>query len=251
MARDERAEDNNEQVAQEFFGAISHDFLKDCLRVLRNDYRGGFESCMSDFAAPEAHDLYPHFRRAMIEGHIKELAKSHGMQASSERNSKRSSFYTLIASDNIRLTVKSASHPDVKVEDATYRRTYAKAAQLKLWGEQPPIETTLYAILLHGPNSFNRAKPGFAHIVFPDESFTEYVERIDLKDMFPDLARELFGSEEEVIHDDLDIRLREEIAEDDYFDEPQEEDITDTLDLRINEDAEEQGDEEKEAGDNA
>lgn len=204
-----------DELEREFLAAYADDFLRDTLRLLATVYRGAHEDCRFSHAEPEAHDLYPHKRRAMLEGQLRELAKSYGITASAEHNYGGTSNYTLLASDNILLTANAVDNPKTVIRRAVYRETYARAAQLKLFGEQPPRGDRLYAILLHGPDESNRARPEFAHIVFPDESCKRYVYRINLFDKFSDLVSELWTIEEATVFDDLDIQIRQDIDEQD------------------------------------
>ncbi len=207
-----------DEIARQFLRAYSDDFLQDGIRLLHTAYRGSHEECRSSHAAPEAHDLYPHVRRARIEGQLRGLARMHGITASAERNHAGTSNYTLLTSGNVLLTANAVDHPNVIVRRAVFRETFARASQLKLFGdeevpEQPSKGPLLYAILLHGPDVLNRAVPEFAHIVFPDETCQQYAARINLFDRFRTLVDELRGVEEEVVADNLDVRIRPDAGE--------------------------------------
>ncbi len=199
--------------------AYTDEFLQDALSLLALVYRGAHGDCGFSHAEPEAHDLYPHKRRAMLEGQLRELARSHGITASAERNQAGTSNYTLLASNNVLLTANAVDNPNTIIRRAAYRETYARAAQLKLFGEEPPRGSVLYAILLHGPDMFNRARPEFAHIVFPDESCKRYVARINLFGRFSDLADDLWPVGEETVFDNLDIQIRDDAEEQDDAEE--------------------------------
>jgi hypothetical protein len=197
-----------DEVKRQFLAAYPDDFLRDALRLLPTVYRGAHLDCAFSHAGPEAHYLYPHKRRAMLEGQLRELARSYGITASAESNHGGTGYYTLLASGNVRMTANAVDNPSVIPRRAVFRETYARDSQLKLFGEQPPTGTLLYAILLHGPDALNPARPAFAHIVFPNESFTQYVARINLFDRFSDLLSELWNIEEATVFDDLDIQIR-------------------------------------------
>lgn len=88
---------------------------------------------------------------------------------------------------------------------------------MSLFGEQaPPDDAVLYGILLHGPDLQNRARPEFAHIVFPDQTCKRYVARINLFHRYRDLVSDLWTPESTVL-DDLDIHIRQD--DDIYEDE--------------------------------
>jgi hypothetical protein len=177
------------EVRQDFLEAYPESFLEDVVRLLLANYPHAEEICQESHAEPEVRDLYPHVRRAVVQGKpLRELANRYGVSASIEQDSKNSHSYTLLTARNVLVTVSAVSHPNQIARSAKYRATYARSAQLKLWGEQPPQSDTLYAILQHGSDPLDRAQLGFAHVVFPDESYSQQVARIDLLDMFSNVV---------------------------------------------------------------
>jgi hypothetical protein len=200
-----------EDVEGDFLAAYSDYFLQDALRILATSYRGAHADCRVQFPAPEAHDLYPIMRRAMIEYQIRELAKSYPeISASAQPNHGGTSYYTLLSSGNVFLTANAVDHPNKTVRKAMFRETYARASQPNLFGEPPEEGTILYGILLHGPDELNKTRPEFAHIAFPNKDCSDYVGRVDLFGRFPGLVSELWSVDEEVIPDELDMGIRPE-----------------------------------------
>lgn len=200
-----------EELERDFLAAYSDEFLQDAVRILAASYRGAHADCKMQFPAPEAHDLYPIVRRAMVEYQMRELAESYPeIAASAELNHGGTSYYTLLVSGSIFLTANAVENPNKTVRKAMYRETYARASQPNLFGEPPEEGTILYGILLHGPDELNKARPEFAHIAFPNKDCSDYVGRVDLFGRFPELVRELWSIEEEVIPDELDMGIRPE-----------------------------------------
>ena len=153
----------------------------------------------------EAHDLYPIMRRAMIESQLAEAAKEYPeISAEPTPNPTGTSYYRLLSSGNVRLTVNAVDHPNTKVRRAMFRNTYAQASQPNLFGETPEEGTMLYGILLHGPELINKTRPEFAHIVIPNRDCSKYLGRIDLFGRYSGLVSELWTYEEEEIPDELD-----------------------------------------------
>lgn len=209
-----------EDVKRDFLESYSDDFLRDAIRLLATGYSGVHRECRDSHAHPEAHDLYPHQRRAFLEGQMRKLAESYPeIKASPEQNRKKTSFYTLLRSNNALLTINAVEHPGKIIRTAQFRETYARASELKLFDEDPPNGSLLYAILIHGPDSLNPAQPAFAHIVFPDSAFTTYVARINLFERYSDLVKDLWSVEEENVKDELDFGLRPGAKEQDTDEE--------------------------------
>lgn len=200
-----------EELERDFLAAYSDEFLQDAVRILAASYRGAHADCKMQFPAPEAHDLYPIVRRAMVEYQMRELTESYPeIAASAELNHGGTSYYTLLVSGSIFLTANAVENPNKTVRKAMYRETHARASQPNLFGEPPEEGTILYGILLHGPDELNKARPEFAHIAFPNKDCSDYVGRVDLFGRFPELVRELWSIEEEVIPDELDMGIRPE-----------------------------------------
>ena len=201
-----------EELEGDFHAAYSDDFLRDSLRVLASSYRGAHADCRMQYPAPEAHDLYPIVRRAMVEYQLRQLVQNYypEISASAELNHGGTSYYTLLASNNVFLTAHAVEQPNRTVRKAMYRETYARASQPNLFGEPPEEGTILYGVLLHGPEELNKTRPEFAHVAFPNKDCSDYVGRIDLFGRFPELVNELWSFEEEEIPDELDMGIKPE-----------------------------------------
>lgn len=203
-----------EDVKRDFHDSFPDEFLRDIVRLLATGYSGTYTECYASHEPPEARDLYPVQRRAFIEGQIRKLAEDYPeIRASPEQNSVKSHSYTLLRSKDVMLTVSAVPHHNERIRRAEFRETYARASELKLFDETPSKGSLLYAILLHGPDPLNLAKPAFAHAVFPDKEATTYVARIDLFERFSTLVTELWSGQEETIKDELDFQLRSETEE--------------------------------------
>lgn len=200
-----------EEVKRHFFAAYPRDFLEDVVRMLFLRYPSTDEECRDKHEEPEARDVYPYERRAVIEGELRRIAKSHGISATTEKNCRKSHSYTLLQSDGVLLTASAVDNPNKIPRPAEHRKTYARSAMLKLFGEQPPQSDTLYAILQHGSDPLDRAQLGFADIVFPDESYSRPATRIPLLDEFKDLVDSLRSVRWEGVASEPPIRLRSDI----------------------------------------
>jgi hypothetical protein len=195
-------------VQRHFLAQYPKDFLRDALSMLLHTYPSSHDDCGSGRAEPEVRDLYPHMRRAAVEGQLRQIAKEHGITATVETNCKKSQNYTLLSSGNVLLTASAVENPNKIARPAVYRETYARTGELKLFGEEPPTTDTLYAILQHGPDPVNRAQLDFAYVVFPDESYSQQVTRINLLEMFRDVVDRHRANVRNDAVSEPDIRLR-------------------------------------------
>lgn len=197
------------ELREDFLAAYSDEFLQDVLRILASAYRGAFADCRSQFPVPEAHDLYPIVRRAMIEHQLREITNDYPeIRASAELNHGGTSFYTLLSSGNVYLTANAVEHRNKPVRKAMFRETYARVSQPNLFGEPPEEGTVLYGLLLHGADELNKARPEFVHIAVPNKDCSEYLARVDLFDRFPKPVNDLWSIDEEEIPDELDMGIR-------------------------------------------
>lgn len=198
-------------VLRHFFAEYPRALLRDVTSMLLYTYPSSHDDCRTGRAEPEVRDLYPHMRRAAIEGQLKQIAREHGIIATTESNSKNSQNYTLLSSGGVLLTASAVDQPDKIARPAVYRETYARTGELKLFGEEPPTSDTLYGILQHGPDPLNRAQLGFAYVVFPDESYSQQVARVDLLRMFADVVDRHRAADRTDAGNEPDIRLRPNI----------------------------------------
>lgn len=195
-------------VRKHFFAEYTKDFLRDTLNMLLYAYPKSHDDCRSGRAEPEVRDLYAHMLRAEIEGQLRQIAREHGIAATVETNSKRSQRYTLLSSGAVLLTASAVEATTKIARPAVFRATYARTGELKLWGEEPPSSNALYGIIQHGPDTMNRAQLGFATVVFPDESYSEQVDRIPLMDMFADVVDRFHAADKNEAGIEPDIRIR-------------------------------------------
>lgn len=171
-------------------------YLERVLRSLFDCYEAADERCHTEFDTPEVGNIRPFFRRALIEGQLREIAAAFPEIAAQARRSPASSWnHTLVICGRVAMTQNAAGGPDEIVRPSLFRQMYAaRDNQRYLFPEMepqaPPPDSVLYGILLHGQSSESPIFPGFAMIQFPREDLQSYwPARIDLFEEFPEVVR--------------------------------------------------------------
>jgi hypothetical protein len=197
------------------------EFLQDTLRCVFNAYVMARAHCHSQYAYPEAHDLYPHERRAIFERTWRKISGGYpSVTAEPKDNKSKSAFHTEIRSNEIVLTANVVDKPSQIVRYANFRETLAENGQLTLdldvFKDDDADRSKVYAILIHGPSQ--AISPAFANIVFPDRNCKSYLEpKIDLFKEYPDILNAFKTPEEEV--EPTPIQIKRNIPREEPFGE--------------------------------
>jgi len=173
--------------ARVFLQQVPKAFMRDVLRCLYKCYEAAWEEC-AGLPEEEAHDLRPHYRRALFEAGLRDVAQRYStVKATTKRNRMRNYSHTYIRCGRVLLTESAVESPDQMIRRAEFRATYARYNQLFLWDKPlpPPATAPLYAVLIHGASTDPR-QPLFARIKFPGPDCAGYIEGncIDLFEMF-------------------------------------------------------------------
>lgn len=195
-----------EPVCQ-FDQEVPRAFQLEVARCVMDAWRVADSMVRESFEEPERHDLFPHARRATLEKSLRGLALRLGLAATSDLNSRKSSYFTWIRAGRVILTASAVQDPSEIVRYAEFRKTFARSNQLFLFDspDPPSPDCALYALVLHGPGAvemdekgrtrISTSTPGFVDVVFPapvagKANGFEYVGgRIKLLDRFQnDLA---------------------------------------------------------------
>jgi hypothetical protein len=179
-----------------FDGAVSPAFLEESIRTLAACYGKGHDHCNVNFAKQEAHDLYGHYRRALVEQEWRTLAhRFPGLQPGIFRNSADNYYHTRIITGNVVLVECCVRRRGELVRHALFRQGLARTNQLalSLFADEQPIDpdAKVFAILQHGADHRFPNRLAFVDIEFPNSDCTGYVTRIDLLKRFPELAKEV------------------------------------------------------------
>lgn len=181
-------------------------------------YKFLYESKDLGLYKTQARDLLPHFRRAMVEAFVMDLAKKYGLEAKDRRNAKGnwsgSINYVEVRTDSFLLTVHAVGGPSEMVRPAEHRKSKARSNYPLLYPPHlfpefyPQLQQTpIYAQLLHGPRHPELSKVGFVSLGFPSPDEPVFTTpTIDLEEycgikLYPD-------SQEEKIEDKAEPQRR-------------------------------------------
>lgn len=180
-----------------FLEHIPLKYLHSVLRALYDCYEAADEACDTVFERPEKVNIRPFYRRAMIEGSLREIARSFPEVTAEARRSPKSGWnHTIVTCGRAAFTQNSASHPDEVVRPSAFRLLYAGRDKQRylfpdLEEKESPRDSIVYGILIHGQSTNSPIFPAFARIVFPKEDLNSYWPGdVDLFAQFPDVVRE-------------------------------------------------------------
>ena len=181
---------------QAVWDAFPRKYLEEVLRTIFNCYETSHEYCQNFFEISESANLRPFYRRALIEGQLRDAAAPHKEITASARRSPSSGWnHTVVMAGGVAFTQNSAGDPDHVVRPSQFRQLYAcRDNQKYLFAElepaDPPPNPVIYCILIHGQSGESPIFPAFARIVFPKEDLlSNWPGQIDLFAEFPDVVR--------------------------------------------------------------
>ncbi|MGH3400905.1 MAG: hypothetical protein ACRDRJ_00015 [Streptosporangiaceae bacterium] len=187
------------------FQHMPEKFIERLLRAVFAAHKVAAEECAANFKPAETENIAGLYRRAKLEGFMRDTAGLHPQVRASVVKSKRSNWnHTELSSGPINLTASSVPQPCDLVEEAEFRSTLARDNQLVLWPEpedEAPNGAPLYAILLHSKSRSPQSQPqyrhlpGSAYIAFPLPDLSGYAHDIDLFEKFPQVVDSLLPQE--------------------------------------------------------
>lgn len=187
------------ELKQFFLDQVPEAFLRESIDVFNRGYKESHLACTAGFPEPEMHDLYGHHRRATNEMGWRTTAQKHGLAATVVLNSRKNYHHTRVASGQVVMTQSFVASAGDLVRPADFRGTLAQSNQLELFG--PPgggNAPNLFGILIHGLHEWFPDRLAFVEVQFPNAECTAYLNGFDLFEQFPDLARSIRPSAEEI-----------------------------------------------------
>jgi hypothetical protein len=170
-----------EPIIATFKANIPADFVPDVFGTIFEQYAAAYETCDSLMDASERHDALAGIRRAMIETHIRNVARRYPTATVRTLvNPRRTSHFSLISFGVVDLTFSKSGSPKLLPRPALHRSNLFERAQASLFEHEiAKPGDRLYGILIHGPARrkkrdeedvplANPRFPSFARIVFPD-----------------------------------------------------------------------------------
>lgn len=187
-----------EELERLTFRYLPEDFLRRALRAVFLAHRLSWEECSSAFAAPEAENVQPYYKRGKLEGYLRDMADSFpGVSARVIRAEQSNWFHTEVVAGPVILTENAVPTPCALVEKADFRVTLAESAQGTLFpDERVGPDSPLYVLLLHSKSRWDtdeewkkyRHLPGSAYIAYPAPKLDHYVHEINLFARFPEVV---------------------------------------------------------------
>jgi hypothetical protein len=171
-------------------------------RVLHGVYMAhqvSVEHVRAEFAASEAVNLLPYYRRAKLEGYLRDAAERSGIAAAALKSSGSGWFHTEVRNGAVVLTASTVQTPCGPVDPSEFRLSLAEENPLYLWEEPGDVaadEPPLYALLLHSRSVWQTPEeevrygglPGSAYLAFPASGLETYLYTINLFEAFPDIV---------------------------------------------------------------
>lgn len=157
------------------------------------------EFVRAEFAATEAVNLLPYYRRAKLEGYLRDAAERSGIAAKAIKSPGSGWFHSEVRNGPVVLTASTVQTPCGPVDPSEFRLSLAEENPLYLWeepGDVPADEPPLYILLLHSRSVWSTAAdeerygglPGSAYLAFPASGLESYLHTIDLVEAFPDIV---------------------------------------------------------------
>jgi hypothetical protein len=189
-----------DDVERLFFRHVPEEFCRRLLQAVYMAHDLAWKDCESTFAATEAVNVRPIYRRGKLEGYMRNVAERFPhMSSKVVREPERNPWYhTEIIAGVVVLTANTVPEPCALVDKAIFRETLARVnVQLSLLDPEPPTEDlSLYALLLHSRSRWQTPDearkyghlPGSAYIAFPNHTLDGYVHEINLFQRHPDVV---------------------------------------------------------------
>jgi len=181
-------------------------FFERLLRAVFAAHHVAAEECQANFKQPETDNVLGHYRRAKLEGFMRDAASMEGLQAQVVKSKKSNWNHTELRSGPVVLTASTVQTPCDLVEESEFRLTLARGTQGVLWPEprdEPAPNAHLYVLLLHSKSRWASREeqlkfghlPGSAYLAYPAHDLSGYVHDVDLFARFPHVVDSLLPQE--------------------------------------------------------
>jgi len=170
-----------------------------------------------EFQTAQAKDLYPYYRRTLIDDRLLAIGKRFGIEARSVLNTIGNCSHVELEHEGIVLTCSAVESGNAVPREAIFREQLASSSQIELFPESNPVipaHPKLYAILIHNGLSHKTEHPAFLRIAFPDRECKEYIgDAIDLVVRFASLGSRMRPQEIEPKRHGLGLRPKQKEQE--------------------------------------
>lgn len=185
------------------FEHMPESFFARLLRATFAAHRDAAEECGKNFRPTEIDNILGLYRRAKLEGYMRDAADMEGIPHKVARSRMSNWNHTEVRKGPVILTASTVQTPCDLVEEADFRNTLARSNEQVLWAEpDDEAEAPLYVLLLHSRSRWPKGEqprysylPGSAYLAFPLPDLSGYAHDIDLFEKFPDVVDSLLPRE--------------------------------------------------------
>jgi len=187
-----------QQLEALVFEHFPEDFLRRSLQAVYLAHEVSWRECYAEFASQEAENLLGYYKRAKLEGLLRDVAARYpNLRAVVEKGEGSNWFHTEIHGGPVVMTENAVQKPCALVDAAEFRESLARSNQGVLFGGVDDArKRPLYMLLLHSRSQWDtvedrrayRHLPGSAYIAFPASDLKSYIHEINLFERFPDVV---------------------------------------------------------------
>lgn len=161
------------------------EFRMDLARMIAVGYKDALVACVENFDRSEVHDLLPVYRRALIEGGLRNIARRHGAQVDARTNVHGGAYHSVVEFNEVVFTESAAAEGrgGRRVpQTAIFREHYADGRdQLDFFKRNDVvIKDRVYGLVIHGPRDCYAPAPEFLFFGFPRRDCRGYITKVDL-----------------------------------------------------------------------
>jgi hypothetical protein len=165
------------QLADYFDSECPAGLLERLLLIIVRAYPTAHDSVWQNFAGPVAHDLMGYHLRAHVEnglgaleGAYPDITVAAVANEGTEGRDGGHNHYE-VSFRNTVLTASKIETPSARITEARFRQSLAEISQIALFEvARTSSAGRVWASIVHGPGGPSDRTPGFAKVVFPDQS---------------------------------------------------------------------------------
>ena len=184
----------NPELFNTLVAAVPSLFIERLHQAIPNSYSEAHAAAFNDpiLEETECEYLMPHYRRAIVETTFRKAAIDSGLIAVTQENVRKSARYSLVKCGPFLITISYISEPGKLIRAARFRSQHASLNALLAQERFTEFDTSetfqgepdsIYCILLHGADFFDKAKAGFIEFAFPDSQAGSWIDRYKLSDV--------------------------------------------------------------------
>lgn len=195
--------------------SLPKQFVTETLKSVEWAYVEAHNTTLQDplMEGPERDYVYPHYRRAILERRLRNVASEQGLESRSQWNFARNHQFTEIVADKLVLTCSHKNGEDWRMlPPSIFRERNAKLnsllAQLQFNGggfeNDSPVADVgqLNAVIYHGTDLRDKGKVGYLRLGFPSGDNRRWAARFDFYEIlnaYPHATPQEEAEDEDII----------------------------------------------------